>query len=193
MPGADGKSKQQQWLEAWCEMPEADKRPMNEMQFLSKFGIRHLPKNGSRNTITNGGIEPTIRGISYSYHVPPALYLPNVGKKVNVLYDPYDMSRVLVTDDEHLRFVARSTQFVPRAMADFNRGDRTYLNALLDEKRDDAKAIASKAAEREQTLRRSGIDAQGLLQAGVMLKELKQAAELEVIIDRDNYDPYDQA
>lgn len=187
-----GKSKQQEWIEAWVNMPDEEKRPITDEQFLMKFGVMHQPKNGSRNRITNAGIECQIGGVQYQYSVPHALYLMNVNKQVNVIYDPYDMTRVLITDDNNLRFVAQETQTMPRAMRDYQKGDRTALNILLDEKRADAKMVGDAAENRRRTLADNGVDALAILESGVLDKGLRQQALLESSYEDDRYDPYNQ-
>src|SRR5690606_248705 len=103
-------SKEQQWLAKWNDMREDQKRPISDLQFLSIFGITHNPDRPI--TITNRGIEPQICNIKHSFDLPADLQLSRfVGAKVNVIYDPYDMSRVLVTNNDDIRFIARSATF----------------------------------------------------------------------------------
>jgi len=59
---------------------------------------------------------------------------------------------------------------------------RTYLNASLNEKRDDVNYIAEKGERRKQVMESAGIDAETLLQAGVLVKELRQAAEQKFLV-----------
>jgi hypothetical protein len=196
LPQSNGKSKQEEWLEAWVNTPAKDKKQISEEQFLLLFGVRHNP-NGRSITISNKGVAPQINNVQYLYDVPPALSLPNIGKKVNVLYDPYDMSRVLITDDGSLRFVATTTHLAPKALRDYQPGDRTYLNALLAEKGRQVDSVMAAAAKREKVLTEAGVDAESLLIAGVMIKEIKQNAEVayqsqSFIEDRRAVNPLDQ-
>lgn len=193
--GKSGKSKQQEWLEAFAETPDNRKKSITDEQFLLYFGVQHRPRNGKQIKITNGGVEPQIQGVQYGFKVPPALYLPNVGKPVSIIYDPYDLSRVLVTDFASLRFIATTQRLQPRAMADYQPGDRRLLNAMLNEKKDDAEKVAAAAERRKAVLRKNNVDPENLLQGGAMIKEIKQAAELAyhpAVIDRDSYNPLDQ-
>lgn len=197
-PGTSGKTKQQEWLEAWANTPDDRKRPITDEQFLLKFGVLHRPKSGKAIAITNGGVEPQILGRQYSFEVPVDLYLENVGKKVHILYDPYDMSRVLCTDFGSLRFTATASRLQPRALADYQPGDRRLLNAFLAEKLDDVKKVAARKERRKEVLREHMVDAETLLQGGIMIKELKQQAEEQAFIgltersNRANYNPLDQ-
>ncbi|SEW02268.1 hypothetical protein SAMN05428988_1346 [Chitinophaga sp. YR573] len=193
--GKNGKSKQDEWLEAFAATAESRKKTITDEQFLLYFGVQHRPRNGKQIKITNGGVEPQIQGVQYGFTVPPALYLTNVGKPVSIIYDPYDMSRVLVTDFASLRFTATAQRLQPRAMADYQPGDRRLLNAILAEKMDDNEKVAAAAEKRKAILRKNNVDPENMLQGGAMVKELKQAAELAyhpTIVDRDSYNPLDQ-
>lgn len=190
-------SKQAQWLAAWHELPESEKRPITDEQFLQKFGVLHAPQ-GRRIAITNMGITPQINGSRLIYDVPSHLHLENIGKSVNVIYDPIDMSRVLITDGSGLRFMATTAQLAPKALKDYKPGDRTHLNALLEQKREQSNRVANAGDKRRQTLTEKGIDPENLLQGGVMDKSLKQWAELSYQsgvnhheADED-FDPLDQ-
>ena len=198
MPVPGGVSKQVQWLAAWNELPESEKRPMTDEQFLQKFGVLHNPQ-GRRIAINNMGITPQINGSRLIYDVPAHLHLENIGKAVNVIYDPIDMSRVLITDGSGLRFMATTAQLAPKALKDYQPGDRTHLNALLEQKKEQSSRVAKAGDKRRQTLTERGVDPENLLQAGVMDKGLKQWAELSYqsgitgqVEPDENYDPLDQ-
>jgi hypothetical protein len=193
LPQTNGKSKQQEWLEVWARLADADKKQITDEQFLLLFGVQ----SNRSISITNKGVAPQINNVQYLYSVPPALSLANIGKKVKVLYDPYDMSRVLVTDGGSLRFLATTTQLAPKALRDYQPGDRSYLNALLSEKKDQVNYVVNAAAHREKVLTENGVDAESLLIAGVMIKEIKQQAEVSYqsqqhIENRKEHNPLDQ-
>jgi len=181
LPQSNGVSKHDQWMEAFNAMPAESKRPINDEQFLLKFGIEHNDRgNGIR--ITNRGVEPRINGVKYSYDLQVPSLMEYVGKSVSVVYDPFDMSRVLVTDYNKVRVMAHSAQLNSRALKDADTDSRVFLNSILNEKRDDVNRIAAKATRRKQVLESAGVDAENLLQAGVMDKELKQYAEQKVLV-----------
>lgn len=173
---ADEKSRQQLWLEAWAELPEEKKRPISKLQFLDIFGFWHEANGG--NAITKDGVQPTIAKQSYSYAVPPAYYLQNVGRKVKTVFDPFDMSQVLITDGEQLRFVANHITPVAGCMADMKKqGGRDFLNVILEEKRNDVDKITEAKKQRRERLIQSGMDVEMTLKIGAAArKELKQAA-----------------
>lgn len=185
------KSRQQEWLEAWMAMPEEKKLPITEEQMLLKAGFRHKWQN----EITDYGVRPTIAGISYAYSVPPALYMQNVGKKVEVIYNPYDMNRVLITDNDKLRFTAKSMQPVAGCMADMQEGGRSFLNQILEESKADVAAYGRKKERRQAVLENNGFDTETIIKLGAgVLKEQKQQAELAYtrgLIDNSNYNPLD--
>lgn len=181
MPQSNGISKHDQWLNAFNALPEESKRPANDEQFLLKFGIEHQPKNNELPRITNRGVEPQIGGIRYSYDIEGGLPMEHVGKKVHVLYDPFDMSRVLITDFEQVRLIGREARLSPRALADAHTGSRAYLNAILEEKKDAVERIAARSERRDLVLTEAGIDPETLLNSGVMVKEVKQDAERRML------------
>jgi hypothetical protein len=170
----ENKSRQQEWLEAFNAMPADKKIEISEEQRLLKFGFRHAYQN----RITDQGIKPTIGNITYTYAVPHDLYLHNNGKKVEIIYDPYDMNRVLVTDNEGLRFVAESITRVAGCMADMQEGGRKLLNQILDEAKADAQTITTSQIKRQSTLLENGIDTETILKLGISVpKADKQLAE----------------
>lgn len=177
LPQSNGVSKHAQWLEAFNATPVTDKRLINDEQFLLKFGIEHN-NNGKGICITNRGVEPQINNVKYSYDLETDRPLMEyVDKSVSILYDPFDMSRVLVTDFDKVRLIGRDARLNPRALHDGHVDSRKYLNATLAEKQNAVELIASRDAKRQEVRRMAGIDTEGLLQAGVMVKEIKQEAE----------------
>lgn len=181
------KSRQQEWLEAWAAMSEDRKRRISEEQFLIKCGLVHNANGG--NQITKAGVQPTIAGKTYSFAVPPAFYLPNVGRKVFTIYSPFDMSKALITDGEKLRFVAGHITPVAGCMADMQEGGRSFLNQILAEKKADVATITQAKKDRRNRLQAAGMASEVVLKLGAAAtKELKVAAtesyeEAELIYD----------
>jgi hypothetical protein len=188
MPQSNGKSKHDEWMEAWDAMPAELKRPINDEQFLLKFGVVHNPNNPLR--ITNRGVQPEIEGKRYSFDLLQ-YRMEDVNKQVNVIYDPNDMSRVLVTDFEQFRMMAVDARLNSRALKDADTDSRKFLNAILNEKRESVNTIAERIERRQQVLLSAGVDAEALLQAGVMVKEVKQAAEQRAIPESFNGATYE--
>src|SRR5690606_31758271 len=118
------------------------------------------------------GITPTIGGKKISYDVPAEIIWEHNGKKVNLIYDPEDVSKVLVSDGKGLRFVAPQFEKMPSALADYKEGDRERLNNYLDEKKRVMKRIGDEIQNRAAILERERIDAESRLQAGVLTKEI---------------------
>jgi hypothetical protein len=185
------KSKEEQFREEWEKLSDDQKRPISDEQFLLTFGIRHQPKHTTGICITNRGVEPQIKNIKYSYDLPETwMYNKLVGERVEVYYDPYDMSRILVVGEKH-RFVARSAELVPRAISDHYEGSRTYLNALLNEKKEQV-AEVGEATERRRLVASNHINPEAMLQGGVLVKEEKNQAEQGMLEDKfsDDYEKY---
>lgn len=188
-------SREMKWLQAWSQLPESEKRPINDLEFMTLFGIKHEWQN----SIEKSGIIATIMGQKISYAVPPAFYLPNVGKKVDVYYDPFNLSRVLVTDNERLRFMAHEMTPVPGTMRDMQlagEGSRAFLNQIIEEKKADVNHIVTQRNERMKRLELAGIDIDYVLaQGGHVAKEISQAAEMAYIsggrMNEDDFDPAD--
>lgn len=166
-------SKEQQFMERWNSLPDSEKRPISDEQFLMIFGLAHNPDRPI--TITNRGVEPTILGQEYSYDMPD--YVRNIdwiGAKAKVYYDPYDMSRVLVTDGDKIRFVATDARLSARALEDTSLGSRTVLNAILGEKKAQVSAMGNKASQREQF---GYLDPEAAMLGAYVPKELKNMAD----------------
>lgn len=173
-------SKEQQFLNEWALLTEEQKRPISDEHFLLTFGIRHNAKKPI--AITNRGIEPQILNTQYSYDMPESwMYEKYRGAKVRVVYDPYDMSRVLITNDDDIRFIAKTADLSPRAITDSYTGSRTFLNALLAEKAEMVER-ASSASERRKKIAQP-VNAANMLIAGPMVKEIKNNAEHQAQVE----------
>lgn len=173
-------SKEEKWLQAWNAMSIEQKNPITDEEFLLTFGITHTPKHKDTIRITNRGVEPQINKVQYSYDLPETwMYNKLQGADVKVIYDPFDMSRVLVTNESDIRFIAKTAQLVPRALEDHQTGSRTFLNALLDEKKLQVKEVAEKSASRN---RLNQNNAQAMLQSGAVFpKAIKNKAEQKML------------
>lgn len=185
-----GKTRQQQWLDAFIESDKAQQKRIDEMQMLMLLGVPHTQTN----TITNKGLTPAINCVERTYEIPNELYLQNVGKTVQVVYDPLDFSRILVTDGNNLRFIARQYNLLPSAIADFKPGDRARLNDAIMEKKQHVDFIMQQRNQRQSVLAQNRMNAEGLLQAGVMDKQIMQGARQQydqLKYGGDNYDPLD--
>ena len=169
-------SKEQEWLAAWNQTPSENKRAISDEQFLLKFGVVHNPGPGKTNRISNKGVNPIIGGQKYLFTIEGD-WRPHEGKEVQVIYDPHDMSRALITDLKQVRFMAHETRLSPRAMADGFTNSRTYLNAVLNEKTEAVTEISNKNERRDKVLVDVGFDYEAVLQAGTLTKELKMNAE----------------
>jgi hypothetical protein len=186
-------SREQLFLQEWKHLKEEDKRPISEEQFLLTFGVTHNPQ-GRTIAITNRGVEPQINNQKLSYDLPETwMYEKLVGTSVNVIYDPFDLSRVLVTNGKDVRFIARTAQLVPRAMKDQYTGSRTFLNALLAEKKDQVRRASEASESRRSFISDDLFDAEALLKGGVLVKELKNDAEQKLLEATNDapYDPFD--
>lgn len=172
----DAPSKEEQWLANWNTLTEEQKRPITDEQFLLTFGFKHQPQ-GRPISITNRGVEPQINGVKYSYDLPAGIDLMyHIDRKVCVYYDPYDMSRVLVTDDKGFRCICTNAVLSPRALKDTHANSRTLLNMVLAEKKKQVSDVSAKAAQRDAI---EDIDHEMVVLGYAMPKELKNRVEAQ--------------
>lgn len=187
-----GKTRQEVWVNAFFEAEKSKEKQFTAEQRIAIFGQKHIiPRNPElvyTNTVTADGLVMTIGGQKLIYDVPDSVYMQALGRKVRVVYDPYNLNQVLVTDDKQVRFLANAYEYMPSALADFKEGDRAKLNSLLNGKKEMAAIPAAETANRKSVLQRAGIDpyallqrnsidAQSLLQSGNLLKAPRHEAE----------------
>lgn len=171
---ASGKTKQQQWLEAFNALPSEKKLPLPDDKRILLFGKRHTWLN----KITNAGISIALNKHQLTYDIPAADYKQHVGKTMHVIYDPYDLTKVLATsEDGRTQILCPAMEKMQSAIADFAPGDRMRLNVKLNEKKQLSQSILDAQHNRQQLLSQNGVDAESLLQAGVLIKEQRQLAE----------------
>lgn len=179
LPGKNKKlTRREEWLLAFRENAKSQAKCISDEEMIYRLGVEH----DYTNTITKAGLSITVGGRSFQYDIPDIHYLENVGKTVQLIYDPRDFSRVLVTDGDKVRFVAPHHKAMPRALADYEPGDRTRLNAAFEQKLAHVKLIGEAAEGRKETLSKAGIDPEALLQANVLQKEIKQDAEQRYLL-----------
>lgn len=171
---ATGKTRQEQWIDAFASSEKSQQRLISDDQFLYNFGL----PNGNMQTISNRGLVMQLNNVEYIYEIPDEFYLQTVGKKVQVIYDGYDFSRVMVTDNDKLRFIAKSVKYVPAAKADYNDGDEQRLWKRLHQKKQHMLTIAALKNNRQKVLVENGINPAALLQAGILDKGIKRTAEI---------------
>jgi hypothetical protein len=174
-------SLEQQWKEAWLQLPEEHKRRISDEQFLLKFGTAHVPKNNSANRISKNGLDVQISNELYRYDVPGGVPMELVSKEITVYYDKFDMSRVLLTNHRDIRLMAYDARISSRTIQDWDVQSEHYLNDRFAEKMRTVKKATGKLEKRKQLLELANIDAEALLQGGVMVKEIKQAAEQKML------------
>lgn len=176
MPQGEGKlSKEQEWLQAWSITPDENKKPISDESFMLIFGT---VANDKGITITNRGVEPQINNVQYRYELPHDIISQYVGMKVQVLYDPMNMDRVMLTNFNDFRCIATTPKYIPSALADYKEGSRTDLNKILSLKRQQVEYAAERTTKRKTILLENNIDTEAILQAGVAIpKLLKQQAE----------------
>lgn len=173
MPGTD-KSRQQVWLEAFNESDFSRGLAISNEKKLELLGVTHQPAEPVR--LLASGLKFQLNKVQYHFDIPAELFPECQNRKVELIYDPADMSQVLVTDHKGLRFVADAYKFQPSAIADMSEGDGKMLNERKQAKKLIAQKLVDYVESREDRLQRAQIDAQSLLQANVLTKEINHQA-----------------
>jgi hypothetical protein len=169
-----GKSKQEQWLEAFGKMLPEQKRELTDTKRLLYYGMPHQYTN----KLTNAGLNITIGRKMLGYDVPKEDYLKHVGKTVQVLYDPYDPLSVLATmDDCRVQVLCPVYEKMKMALADMVDGDRAKLNIKLQEQKEVNQYVLNEKAKRMEQLQQRGINTAEMLNAPWMNKEDRQLEE----------------
>lgn len=169
-----------EWVQNFEASDKAKARLLTTEERLSIFGKVHEYTN----QITTKGVTPTINGQKLVYELSQDQIFQHIGKSVQVVYDEYDLSEVLITDGQKLRFTAQQYELLPSAIADYAEGDKDRINALLTEKKTMLPKILAWGNDWKTTLEQGGVSAEKLLQerggidtesrlkAGVLTKEI---------------------
>lgn len=169
------KTRQEMWLEAFNTSDFCAKKAINYERHLELFGKKLEPKQPARLRVD--GLNFQINNVKYSFDVPGSLFPEYLNHRVEVVYDPADMSRVLVTDHKGLRFVANEYRLQPSAIADMQEGDRKMLDERLAEKHAITQKLTDYVVQREERIQRAKINAESLIQANVLTKAINHKAQ----------------
>ncbi len=185
-----GKTRQQEWIEAFQQSEKSLNQAITAEQHLQIFGTLHKPKNGSSNRLNPKGLE--IMGGKYLYEIPSKFFPEHAGRKVQVFYDSFDMSKVYVTDGDKLRFVAKTYERTPAGLADHTEEtQKLYWKRMAEKKR-----ISSVAPDglktADENLERELIDAESYLQSGGLVKNIRHSMENLLQSKYDTYEPVEQ-
>lgn len=169
-----GISRQAEWLEAFRN---SDKSRKNHIDTATKLSIIGKKRAGEPLKISSKGIEWTVSGQKLRFDLPNEVIWKYNGAKVDVFYDPSNLNEVLITDGSGLRFVAGQYDERPSAIADYQEGDRKRIQQDWDNKEEISTRLTSVLQDKLKALDGSNINPESLLQAGVLLKDLKNGAE----------------
>lgn len=173
-----GIPRQIEWLNAFHESEKSRKKHIDTATKLSIVGKK---RDGLPLTITSKGLIGSFEGQKLRFDLPDEVIFKHNGSKVDVFYDPDNMNEVLITDGKGLRFVANEYSLRPSAIADYEEGDRMRLENDWNNKKKISEKLTSLLQDKLKVLDGSNIDPESLLQAGVMLKDLKNNAEADYI------------
>lgn len=172
-----GMNRQQEWLEAFWKSEKSKKNQIDTATKLTILGKKHE----NRLTIGTKGIVGIIEGQKLRFDLPDEVIWKYNGSKVEVIYDPSNLNEVLITDGKGLRFVTGQYSFQPSAIADYEEGDGVRLHKSFENKKEISAKLTSVLQEKLKALEDTIIDPESLLQAGVLLKDLKNGAEASYI------------
>lgn len=165
-------SRQTEWIEAFNNSEISKKRKIDTGLKLDIVGVKRV---GEPLKITSAGLKFSLNNQKYVLDVPDNVIYEHNGKGVDIIYNPAKMDEFLVTDGKGLRFVTGLYQNRPMAIADYKEGSRLQLEADWSAKKQITTLMATTVAERIKAV--SNVDTQGLLQAGLLQKDLKNEAE----------------
>lgn len=168
-------SRQEEWLNAFKQSEKSQRKIYSNADRLLIFGKKHTHLN----QITAEGITPTIEGSYREYELTQHEIFEYAGSRVQVYYDPEDLSQVLLTDGKGLKLIAHEYGYVPAAIADYEEGDAAEIRRRQNEKKTLMPLLNKLEETKKRVLEDSKIDAISLIQAGVLSKkESHQAQEL---------------
>lgn len=173
-----GVSRQIEWLKAFHDSEKSRKKHIDVATKLSIVGKK---REGLPLTITSKGIIGTFEGEKLRFDLPDEVIFNYNGAKVDVFYDPSKMDQVMITDGKGLRFVTGQYELMPSAIADYEEGDAKRLHQAFDNKKKISEKLTSVLQEKLAALDGTNIDPESLLQAGVMLKDIKNDNEAAYI------------
>ena len=170
-----GVSRQSEWLNAFHASEKSQQKAIDVSLKLQLFGKKYEHDA----TITKSGLKPVIGGEKITLNIPTEVIWQNNGKKVDIIYDPQNLNEMMVTDGKGLSFIAPKYDFVPSNFADYKEGDYARIQGLFDEKKSINRLMAETIQNRLKSL--PNINVEGLMQGGVLLKDLKNEAEREYL------------
>lgn len=139
------------YLKKWESMPQENRFPMSDEQYLMAYGVKTTNTYLLRNT----GIKITLPGTggrtveydSFDHHMRQ-----HASVRWSVLYDPDDTSKAIaVNDDGSLRFLLEEKYIQPMALIERKEGDRAQLDKVLQYNRREEQRIADRFAAIEAT------------------------------------------
>ncbi|WP_121812757.1 Mu transposase C-terminal domain-containing protein [Mucilaginibacter kameinonensis] len=188
MPGTD-LSRQEYWLKGFQESAMSQKKRLSIERKIEILGAKHQlrdPRESLR--LQPAGLNFQLNNIKYSFDIPAKYFPECVNKKVDVYYDPADLSQVLVTDHNGIRFVTGQYVLQPSAVADMQEGDGQRLHERKEEKKAITQKMVDYVTSRDERLQRAEIDAQSVLQAGVLVKAINHKAQKQIGGYEDQYE-----
>ena len=175
VPDGELETRQQHWLRTFNESAWCKERAISTERKLELLGVKHKPKEPARLRTT--GLNFQLDKVQYCFDIPATLFPEHNNKRVEIIYDPADMTQVLVTDGKGIRFVADSYVYQHSAIADMQPGEGQLLHQRTEESRAITKKLESYVTSRDERLQREKINADSLIMAGVLTKAINHRAQ----------------
>lgn len=136
-------TREEEWLQAFQESEKSKQRMVSPTTRLKLLGKKH----NHLNELKSAGLAPTIEGNGLCYELSQQILNQHAGKKVQIYYDPADLSQVMYTDHNGLNEMASIYQKAKNAQADQTEWDRKRISTQLDEQGELMKMIEDWAPE----------------------------------------------
>lgn len=148
--------KHQAMMDGLASLPAERRKAIGRALYLQHFGTVHgRAGEPYTNLLTNRGVCPTIGGVERHYNLLTAEFQEHVGTEFTVVYDPADLSTVLVSArDGQLRFLVEETALVPMALADHTPETRRQLARVEAFKKELGQAVLDRPLQNAQAMRR---------------------------------------
>lgn len=171
----NGSTRQKDWLQAFANCKQ--KRTITNEERLLYYGFEH--KYSAR--LKSNGINVTINNQRVTFLAEPSDYITWVGSEFIIKYDPYMPELALATTPDGtgriLVNLLTEEGKIPMAIKDRVEGDGAKGYARLQEQKYVMQHVLQHRNDRKERLASGKTHAESILQAGVLVKEVRQIAE----------------
>lgn len=156
---AERAEKRNEYMRNWYNLPDEDKLPMTQNEYLRLWG----EYTGYTNKMRGNGLTPTINGEVRYFDTFNLKFREYFHTDWMVRYDPQDLSQILVTNAQSrdgklikeigtVEFILDQKYIQPMALYDRQDGDAEKLQEVFDYNKQLEKVVIERNAERYQTI-----------------------------------------